>query len=365
MEKGKAWFWKGSPASAVLWLLVVLSVVLIVLFSVFKPHKKETAATASKPVPVRILAVTSKNVPDLVTLPGRVEANVSAMLSAEKPGRVVELAVDKGDVVTKGQVLLQIDRRNWEALQRQAQVELEDAERELVRWTQMKSGGAVAASEFDAVQRRRDLASAAAEQAAVQVDQCTMTSPFDGMVDARKVERGEYVNEGQACLKVLNLSPLKILASVPERDAAVIKAGDVCRITSPSLTRAPFEGRVAFLAQEATPASFTYPLELVVEEPPAGLRPGMIVDVEINRGERENVITVPLASVIPRRGEHVVFVVEQDTAVRRVVSLETITGQEALLGSGLKAGDKLVIEGHRGLQDGVPVLIDGPAEGGE
>jgi membrane fusion protein (multidrug efflux system) len=71
---------------------------------------------------------------------------------------------------------------------------------------------------------------------------------------------------------------------------------------------------------------------------------------------------VPLASVIPQRGEHVVFVASSNLAKRTVVKLHQISGQDAILSEGLQPGDALIVSGHRGLQDGVPVTIDGAGE---
>jgi len=77
------------------------------------------------------------------------------------------------------------------------------------------------------------------------------------------------------------------------------------------------------------------------------------------RALREGAIAVPLAAVIPRRGEHMVYVVENGVAVRRVVGLDSLAGQEAVINRGLQPGERLVVEGHRGLQDGVAVREDG------
>jgi membrane fusion protein (multidrug efflux system) len=357
MRNGKERAAGVTAVSVVLWLVVVLAVVLVVVLAILKPEKEEIVVPLAKAVPVRVLAVQARTVSDTVTLPGQVAADSSARLAAEKPGRVVELAADKGDTVRKGQVLLRLDDRQWKVLQRQARTELETAERDLARWEQMKAGGSVADSEYDAIRQRRDLAAASAEAAAVHVDQCTLASPMDGVVDARLVEVGEYVNDGQGVFQVLDLTPLKVQVSLPEKDTAVVRVGDDQRITSPSLPGVAWTGIVHFVAQEASPGTFSYPSELIIKEAATGLRPGMIVDVHVERAVREGVVAVPLAALIPRRGEHVVYVVQSGIAVRRVVALDSIIGEEAVLGGGLKPGELLVIEGHRGLQDGVAVQV--------
>ena len=345
--------------SVLIWGFLVLVLAGVVLLAVSKPAKEKVAETETQPVLVRVLMIEPRTVREAVWLPGRVAANVSALLSVEKAGRVIACAVDKGDTVRAGQVLLRVDDRDWRALEKRARLELADAERELARWEQMKASGAVADSAYDAIKQRQELASVAVDQAAVHVEQCTLSSPFDGVVDARLIEAGEYATEGQAAFRVLDLSPLKVQVSIPERDVGSVGPGDAKLVSADASGLGTFTGRVAFVAQEASPDRFTYGVELAVDAPPPGLRPGMIVDVELMRALREGAIAVPLAAVIPRRGEHMVYVVENGLAVRRVVGLDSLAGQDAVIGSGLMAGERLVVEGHRGLQDGVPVREDG------
>lgn len=347
------------PVTVLIWGFLVLVLAGVVLLAVLKPARVKVAATEAQPVLVRVVTIEPRTVREAVWLPGRVAANVSARLSVEKAGRVVECAVDKGDTVRAGQVLLRVDDRHWRALEQQAQLELADARRELARWEQMKASGAVADSAYDAIKQREALAVVAVDQAAVHVDQCTLTSPFDGVVDARLIEAGEYATEGQVAFQVLDLSPLKVEVSIPERDVGSVNPDDVKLVSAATAGLGTFTGRVAFVSQEASPDRFTYGVELAVDAPPSGLRPGMIVDVEIMRALREGAIAVPLAAVIPRRGDHVVYVVEAGVAVRRVVGLDSLAGQEAVISRGLHAGERLVVEGHRGLQDGVAVREDG------
>ncbi len=357
MSRMKQGFKDVSAVSVVIWLAVLMVLVLVVVLALRQPPAEAGQAIEVPPPLVRVLDVQARPVRETVLLPGRVAAHVSARLSAEKGGRVIALLKDKGDVVGAGDVLMRIDERHWKALEQQARLDLADAERDLERWTQMQETGAVAVYEYDAVRLRRDLAVLALEQAAVHVDQCTVASPFDGVVDARWVEIGEYVNEGQAAFSILDLNPLKVHVNLPERDAGVVQVGDRKRMTASALSGADVEGRVEFIAQDTDRRSLTYAMELRVDDPPAGWRPGMLVDVEVERSMQAGAIAIPLAAVIPRRGENIVFVVERGAAVRRVVVMEAVAGQEALISAGLHAGERLVVEGHRTLQDGMAVQV--------
>ncbi|OGV61268.1 MAG: hypothetical protein A2498_00640 [Lentisphaerae bacterium RIFOXYC12_FULL_60_16] len=109
-------------------------------------------------------------------------------------------------------------------------------------------------------------------------------------------------------------------------------------------------------------------MELVVDNPDNRLRPGMIATVELLRQEMPDARLAPLEAVLPLAGEHVVYVVQENRAVRRRVELGVLLDTRVVIERGLEPGDRLVIEGQRSLEDGVPVDVmddDPPVERSE
>lgn len=347
-----------SVGTVLVWLVLVLVVVAIVVMGRLGSKKEVLEEVETKAVLVRAIKVERKSIQDRVVLPGRVEADISVRLATEKGGRIVALEADRGDVVKVGDVLLRIDSRHWDVLQKRASIELVDAKRDLERWEKLKEEGAVSSSDYDAVQRRHNFAEVAVEEARVHIDQCRVVSPIDGVVDGRYVELGEYVAEAAAVFKVVSPGELKVTLNVPEHDINAIEVGVAFSMKSSALPAGgSFTGKVSFVAADGDVRANTFPVELKIGNPPQGLKPGMIVDVDLLRSDRANVMVVPFAAVVPKRGEHVVFVVEGSNAVLKVVHIDAIVGQEAILSSGLSEGDMLVVEGQRTLQDGVRVRL--------
>ena len=348
---------KNSVGTIVVWLLLFVVVIAIVVMGRLGKKDEILEEVQEKSVLVSVQEVVLRSIHDTVELPGRVEANISVMLATEKGGRVIELLADRGDLVAVGDVLLRIDGRHWSVMQKRASIELVDAKRDLDRWEKLKADGAVSSSEFDVIQRRHDFAKVAVEEASVHIDQCRVVSPIDGVVDGRYVELGEYAGEAKPVFKVVSMGTLKVKLDVPEQDISSVKTGSELLIKSVAINSGSFSGKVSFVAVDGDAPSNTFPVELKVENPPAGLKPGMIVDVALLRSSREDAVVVPFAAVVPKRGEHVVFVVEGSSAVLRVVHVDAIVGQEAVLSSGLSDGDLLVVEGQRTLQDGARVRL--------
>ncbi|MDP6849082.1 MAG: efflux RND transporter periplasmic adaptor subunit, partial [Kiritimatiellia bacterium] len=321
-----------------------------------KPSE-HTAIADEKPVAIRTMVLEGRSLPDVLVLPGRLDPFADVVIAAEKGGRVVETAFDKGDRVKKGDTIVRIDDRLWQAELKRAEIELREALKEKGRWEALKSSGAVSASDFDSIQTRLDLSKISLEQAKVHVSQCNFASPVSGVLEDRYVDVGEYVSEGQAMCRVVDASSLKLLADIPEKDVMALEQGDSVPFTIASLPGLSFTGNVSFVASTASRESNCYRTEMIVDDASRRLKPGMIAELSVTRRIREDTIVVPLVSVVPKRGEHIVFVVNGERAEARMVNLEAIIGREAVLSTGLKPGDKVVVEGQRALHDGALIVV--------
>ena len=352
---------KITPASIILWLAVVLAAILILVLALLPKPDPDEITDESEAELVRVVKVEPRNLVQTIVLPGQVIPNRSVMLAAELGGVITDIQATKGDEVAKGDILARIDHRHWEAQHRQAQVEARDAQRDLTRWEKMATEGAVSQSEFDAVKRRQELAAITLELAQIQLDKSYVRAPTHGVVDDRFLEAGAYINEGQAIFRFLEPNPMKVTFNIPEQDVGMIGPGQELRVRAHALNHR-INARVLHIAKEAPPPTFSYPAELVIEDAPPLLRPGMMVEVEIERAVLENALAIPLAAVIPRRGEHVVFVYRDGIAERTVVWINTMLNGEVVIKSGLEPGDNVIVAGHRALQDGARVEIESDEE---
>lgn len=356
---------RKKKGSLLIWGLLVLVVLLIVVFASSKKPEEKLDVEEERAVAVRTVGIELRSVPDTIRLPARIEPMQEARLPAERPGRVVERLVDKGDAVKKGQRLLRVDDRLWKAAQRRAEIEDRDARRDLKRWKELEKTGAVSASDYEAVVRRKESAEIALDEAQVFVDQCEARSPFAGVIVDRYVEVGDYANEGQAVFHLIRLDRVKLAFDVPEQDIGALQPGQELTFTLAALPGREFTGKVAFVSSQAARDSNSFAVELEVDNPDGALKAGMMAQVTMVRRIRDNTAVVPLAAVVPHKGEHYVFVAENGRAVRKRVLIGAMIGSEAVLDSGLSAGERVVVEGHRGLQDGMMLTVaDETPEGG-
>ena len=340
----------------ILWIILALVVLGIVLMAIFKPAAPEPEAPPEKSVAVRTLLIEPQAVPLGITVPARIEPFVETVLSAEKSGRVVEILAEKGDLVKQGRILMRLDDRTSKAMLEQAEIENRQMAADLKRWQEMEKSGAVSTKESEDIKLRKEASDIAVRQEEIGLSQCFVKSPVDGQISSRMVEEGEYANEGQPVFTVVDTSRVKVRFDIPERRILSVGKGTEMGFTGPALGGRTFTGTVSFVSPAANRENNAFPAELLVENAAGDLKPGMVVAVDLPLGVMDNAVAVPLAAVIPKKGEHVVFVVEEGRAVRRLVKLDRILDDRAVLSEGLSAGDQLVIEGHRALSDGV--LLD-------
>lgn len=359
-------WWRRHGTGVLLWTLVAVVAASIVAVIARAPKRPKPATEAArKPVPIRTMTARADGFTDLLELPGRIEPRTAATLAAEKPGRIVSVEVDRGDRVKAGQVLVRLDHDAWDARLRLAEVELREAIRDLGRIGELRKTGAVSQSDYDSAEARRDRAEASLADARAQVRQCEVVSPVDGEVTDKLVEAGEHATEGRAVVRVVDIAAVKLVFELPERAAADVAPGRRLTFTADGVDAAIRTAAVSFVSAEADPRSNTFRVEAQVPNPGGVLRAGTIARVRVERPVAPGHVAVPLAAVVPRRGEHVVFVAAGGRAVRRIVTLDRIAGGQAVLSAGVTEGEAVVVDGHRGLMDGAEVeIVDGPSSAG-
>jgi membrane fusion protein, multidrug efflux system len=351
---------KQSTTKIGLLAIVVLLILLIIAMKMLKPAVEELPSATETPMPVSALAVKLTSTEDIVHLPALIEANVDATLAAEKAGRIVELKADRGDRVDKGQLLLQIDDRIWQANLKQADIAARDAKKNHERFKKLQESGAVAESEYDSIEMAYVQADAMATEANINIEQCRVVSPIAGTVNDRFVETGEYVQPGTPVFQVVDSATLKVVVQIPEKDIYSVKTGDAVDFTVQPLRNRTFEGRVAFVAAQAGDRNNSFRTEIAVDNADGVLRPGMIAQIEFHRGINENRVSLPMSAVLPSKGDHIVYLASDGQAVRRKVQIETITRERALIFQGLEEGDLVIVEGNRTLSDGQRVVVIEP-----
>lgn len=318
-------------------------------------HRKTESPTEPAPLPTATVefAIAKAGVNQAVELViGTVRARTSALVSAKVSGRIRTLRTGIGQRVKAGELLAEIDAAEIGARVEQAEATLQNAKRELDRYTKMLAQKAVTQSEFDSVQSRHRIAAAAVAEARTMMGYTRVEAPFDGVIARKLADIGDLAAPGKPLLELESLGGLQFESDLPEALAGRIQLGEELPVTIEGLP-APLTARVAEIAPAANPLSRTLKTKLDLPEQ-NGLRAGQFGRLAVRLKVGANV-RVPAGAVLQRGQMEIVFVAQEDRAQLRLVKTgKRIEGDVEIL-SGLEAGERVVSGGHAALREGQPL----------
>jgi len=366
--------------------LKALSFVLVGLIAVFANFVsscgKEEAAVTEKTVvrPVKIMTLTSSGEKTKITLPGQVRASQRVDLAFQVPGPLVKLPIKEGQQVEKGDLLAQIDPKDFQTNLRKAEGQLakakamiEQAQSDYERILRIRKEDPGAASQAMVDQKLAALDTTKAEirslEAAVdgardQLSYTSLRAPFAGLIARRYVDNFQEIQAKQPILSLQDVQHIEILLDLPETLMARIKTGT----TKPFAEFAVAPGKLYELkkkeiAAEADPKTQTYQVVLEMESP-EGIRilPGMTANVvaytQLGEVVEEKYVIPAIAVFADEAGNSNVWVVDPDTMKvhKRKVTTGNLTGKDSIqILDGLNPGEKIAITGVVQLREGMEV----------
>ena len=317
-----------------------------------EPDRETPSASATR---VETAEVRPSSAALQMRLPGEVEGSRDALLAASLGGYVENVHVAEGDEVRNGQVLVRVDAATHSARLQQARIEVESAERELARAQRLRD--AISEQQREAAQHRLDAARAAQRTAQVQAGRAVIRAPFAGTVAQLDAERGEVVAPGAPVVRLVQLDPVHISLAVPDRDVTALRVDMPARIRTRAHGTA-IEGRVARISPAADLQTRAFEVVVEADNVEGRLLPGMIAQVEIDaEAATTEQIVLPQHVLVTRLENNGVFVVEDGIARWRVVEVANVVRDQVVIESGVRAGDVVVVTGHRELQDGDALLV--------
>lgn len=339
---------------------------------------KEQAATVQKgPQEVGVVTVETSSPIMTTELSGRTSAYQVAEVRPQISGIIQKRIFTEGQMVKAGDQLYQIDPALYEAAYEEAVANYELARANARRSAQLVKVNAVSKQDNDAAQAQMKTARAAMKTAKTNLDYTKVESPISGRVGRSEVTPGALVNAYQTFMTtVQQLDPIyvdvrqtssEMLRLKHEIASGKVKANKDGAVEVSLLMEDgsvyPQKGRLTFTGEEVDKGTGMINLRAIFPNPNGDLLPGMFVRARLEEGARPDSVVISQRCVMrDPKGQAYVYVVKPDNTIeQRNVVANRVIGTNWLIESGLKAGEKVVIDGIGKVRIGAKVTIAQPA----
>ena len=306
------------------------------------------------------IVITAEVAPQTFThyleIQGKVDSDQNVKLSSKSGGVVQDVFVERGQTVTKGTLLAQIDASTTIAGINELKTSLalaKDMYEKQERLWQQKVG-----TEVQYLQAKNQKESLEKKLASLneQYELSRIRAPFNGLVDEIYVRIGEAINPGMPAFRVINNSSLKAVAEVPESYIGSIHKGNSVKLYFPDAKK-EINTKIITSADVIDPINRTFKIEMPLTAEGKFLKANMIAYVNIKDYQKENSIVVPI-NIIQRtdKGDFI-YVVENGKAIMTPVELGLTYKSQVEVLSGLKTGSKIITVGYQDVVDGQPVTV--------
>jgi len=313
----------------------------------------QRAAREQAAVPVRAMASREADTERNLTLRGRTEANRSVEVRAETSGLVVSQPKRRGAAVAAGDQLCRLDPGGRRAQLAEAEAQLREAEIESEAANRLSARGFAAETSRATQEYELEAARAALELMRLDIDRLDIRAPFSGRLETDAAEIGSLLRAGDLCATLVDLSTVKAVGFVSEREVDLLALGQAATVRLVNgLERV---GEVTFVGRVADPDTRTYEVEVTLDNADGRLRDGMTAEITVALPPIRAHLLPQTALTLDDAGRLGVRIVEAGTArFRRVKVLHEDT--RGVWVSGLAPAAKVIVLGQEFVSDGRKVL---------
>ena len=379
---------KSASGSSLPACALLIGVGVFILLGTGACGKKEPPKAALPPQEVTAMTVTPKTVPATFEYVAQAESSHQVEIVARVSGFLEKILYREGQLVQEGQVMFQMDPKPFQAQVNASKGEVENRKAQL--WTAkanldrikpLAEQDAASKSDLDNAIGTVQSAEAAVYESQAGLDKAQLDlsytvikSPFTGVSSKALLREGSYLSASGSASKltyVAKLNPLWIDFNISQNQRAKlvqeVKEGLITFPKDKDLevelelsdgTRYPHRGKVNFADPSFSKETGTFLVRAEVPNPKEDLRPGMFVKAFLKGAVRPNAMVVPQKAVQQTANGHTVYVINpKELAEIRPVIVGEWIGEDWIINKGLKAGDRVIVEGFQRLAPGAPVKV--------
>ncbi|MCP3872723.1 MAG: efflux RND transporter periplasmic adaptor subunit [Desulfobacteraceae bacterium] len=353
--------WKSIPFLSV--VLVCLLIIIPLYFLI--ESKKEALAkrqSSEKTIEKSLTnVVTMELIPSMVmeklSLPGVVKPWVSLEIVTEITGKVIDKKVTEGRRVNKGDILAVIDKSDYQNAYNASLASYDIALSTQKRLKALVKKKFVTQSQLDDTIARVKTTKADLANTKLNLDRCTIRSPMKGIVDRVHIENGKYLSPGDPVAQIIQIDRLKIEVGIPESDVYAVRKLKTFDMTVDAVGSKTYTGEYHYLYKTSNSMARLYNLEIKVDNTDGQILPDMFARVNIIKREEPNGLAVPMYSLVTLNKKVGVYVEKESIVHFRPITTGFLDGWKTHVPDGLFPGEKVVVVGHRIIEDGEKVNV--------
>ena len=269
------------------------------------------------------------------------------------PGRISQILTPVGTQVSQGQLLVQMDKTNYE----QAKVQLDNLSVNYARVSKLNESDNISKQQYDEVKTAYEATKTKMRDLEANT---FVRAPFAGVIEAKNYENGELYNGAIPILSLVQLKTLKALVSIPETHFPQVKKGMAINITSDIYPDQTFKAEIDIVYPTIDAMTHTFQVQVKIPNEKEILRPGMYASVALSLGQVQTVV-VPYQAVLKLQGSNERYVFLNNSGIAKRVSVklgQRFDDQTEIISNEIKEGDEIVVVGQARLIDGAKLKIE-------
>lgn len=313
--------------------------------------KPGAAQSGAQPTPVLSAAARSESLARELRALGTARANEAVEITSKLSNIVTAVRFTDGQRVSRGQVLVQLDSAQARADLSVATAALTESIGQYNRSRELLATQVVSKSQYEQLEATKNANAARVDAARAKLEDTLIRAPFGGRVGLRRVSVGSLINPGTVITTLDDLGAMKVDFAVPETSLGLLREGLPIAAQSSAWPDKRFVGKVASIDSRIDPTTRSVTVRGVVPNPDGLLKPGMFLTIELTRDQREALV-IPEEALVPEQDKQYVYVVQNAKSLRREVRIGQRRPGSVEIVEGLKAGERVVVEGTVKVRDG-------------
>ena len=340
----------------------IIAILIALCIYLYLPKSENNQKNQTKKATlVKVVTVLNKTQSIDIESLGTSRANQAIFINSAQDDYIKSVHFKDGDIVKAGQLLIQLNNAQEKAQVLELTVNLKEDKRQLNRLTKLAKTQSTAKSLLDEQQAKYESSLAQLEAAKVKLSEMSIKAPFDGMLGQRLVSQGAYITSSSEITTLDDISIIKVDFNIPEKYLSHLHTGMNVKAKSPAYHDKFFNGEVTHIGSRVNPTTRSVLITARFTNQNHQLRAGMLLHTYLQLSEL-TALQVPEKSIIPIQENHFVYIVEDNTAVKKQVEIGVRHSGLVEIKSGLNEGDVIITEGIIKIKQGSTVRTEGEAK---